>query len=406
MRILVVSNFYPPHCIGGYEIGCRDVVEGLEARGHNVIVLTSTHGLNEAAQSERIYRRLETDHSLKGTRTPTDLLRLFRRESTNRRAFTRVCREFRPDVVYVWNATHISISIPLIAQQMGLKVCYFISDHWLNHWESDAMYSLNHRSPRKLHRRLIWKSIVASLNASGILPRGALNLSHVQFASRFLKRAALEANRPVSSADVIHWGIDVERFRRADSAHRQKRLLYVGQLTEHKGVHTAVEALKLIVEQPGHASTTLTIVGGPDYDDRIHRLVGSLGLQNNVRFTGLIPRDQLPSIYSEHQILLFPSIWDEPFSLTMLEAMSSSLAVVATNTGGSPEILRHEENALIFAAADPQACAEAVIRIIENPELAEKLRRNGRQTVEENFKLEDMVNRVDLALRKVCTEPV
>jgi glycosyltransferase involved in cell wall biosynthesis len=309
-------------------------------------------------------------------------------------------------VVYVWNAAHISISIALIAQQMGLKVCYFISDHWLNHWESDAMYSLNHRSPRKLPRRLIWKSIIASLHASGMLPRGALNLSHVQFASQFLKRAALEANKPVSTADVIHWGIDVERFRRADSRHRQKRLLYVGQLTEHKGVHTAVEALKLIVQQPGQASTTLTIVGGPDYDDRINLLVGSLGLRDNVQFTGLVPRDRLPSIYSEHEILLFPSIWDEPFSLTVLEAMSSGLAVVATNTGGGPEILKHEENALVFPAADAEACAAAVMRIIESPALREKLRRNGRRTVEQNFKLDDMVDRVDLALRKACGQPV
>jgi glycosyltransferase involved in cell wall biosynthesis len=403
---MIVSNFYPPHCIGGYEIGCRDVVEGLEARGHDVVVLTSTHGLDGADSSGRVYRRLETDLSSKGSGSPADLLRLLKKESTNRRAFIRLCREFRPDVVYVWNAAHISISIALIAQQMGLKVCYFISDHWLNHWESDAMYSLNHRSPRKLPRRLIWKSIIASLHASGMLPSGALNLSHVQFASQFLKRAALEANKPVSTADVIHWGIDVERFRRADSRHRQKRLLYVGQLTEHKGVHTAVEALKLIVQQPGQASTTLTIVGGPDYDDRINLLVGSLGLRDNVQFTGLVPRDRLPSIYSEHEILLFPSIWDEPFSLTVLEAMSSGLAVVATNTGGGPEILKHEENALVFPAADAEACAAAVMRIIESPALREKLRRNGRRTVEQNFKLDDMVDRVDLALRKACGQPV
>ena len=141
-------------------------------------------------------------------------------------------------------------------------------------------------------------------------------------------------------------------------------------------------------------------MGGPDYDNGIHRLVGSLGLENNVRFTGLVPRDQLPSIYREHDILLFPSIWEEPFSLTLLEAMSSGLAVVGTNTGGSSEILRNEENALIFQTEDAEACAKQVIRLLQSAKLLEKLRCNGRSTVEEDFRLDDMVDRIDLALKK------
>jgi glycosyltransferase involved in cell wall biosynthesis len=176
--------------------------------------------------------------------------------------------------------------------------------------------------------------------------------------------------------------------------------LYVGQVTSLKGVHTAVEALKVIVKQPGHRSTTLTIVGGPDYGNRIHRLVWSLGLENNVRFTGLVPREQLPSIYREHDILLFPSIWEEPFSLTLLEAMSSGLAVVSTNTGGSSEILRSEENALIFRKEDADTCAMQVIRLLEAPRLFDNLRRNARSTVERDFRLDDMVNKIDLELKK------
>ena len=400
MRILVLSNFYPPHFIGGYEIGCNDVVEGLKARGHDVRVLTSAHGLSKSERSDQIYRWLETDHALKIDPASVEVLKLFKKESKNQRAFTRVCREFSPDILYVWNPTHISISIALKAQQLGLSACYFISDHWLTHWESDALYSLKLRSPRRTHRRVVWKTLVTALYASGLLPRAGLDLTRVQFASLFLKRAALEANKPVSNAEVIHWGIDVNRFRCKETTSDPKRLLYVGQLTSLKGVHTAVEALEVIVKQPCYRSTTLTIVGGPDYDNGIHGLVGSLGLENNVRFTGLIPRDQLPSIYREHDILLFPSIWEEPFSLTLLEAMSSGLAVVGTNTGGSSEILRNEENALIFQTEDAEACAKQVIRLLQSAKLLEKLRCNGRSTVEEDFRLDDMVDRIDLALKK------
>lgn len=400
MRILVISNYYPPHFIGGYEIGCRDIVEALKSRGHDVRVLTSTFGSDRPEHSGHVYRWLRTDAALKIDGSSADLLKIIRKESINRRAFARVCRDFQPDVVYVWNATHISISLAVKAQEMGLAVFYFISDHWLNEWESDALYSLKRRSPRRLHRRLAWRPLISLIDASGFVPRAELDLSRVQFASRFLKQAALRANRPVENAEVIHWGIDGDRFPFNESPHNPRRLLYVGQVTLLKGVHTAVEALKLMVEQPRHSSTVLTIVGGPDYDNRIRRLVASIGLERNVSFTGQVSRDLLPAIYREHDVLLFPPVWDEPFSITLLEAMSSGLAVVGTNTGGSPEILEDEVNALIFPKEDAESCARQAVRLIEDPVLFDRVRRGGRRTVEEGFRLEGMVDRIELELKK------
>jgi glycogen(starch) synthase len=379
MRILVISNFYPPHFIGGYEIRCRDIVEALRSRGHDVRVLTSTHGVKRPEQTAHVYRWLKTDLALKTAPAAVDLPKIFRKELINRRAFRRVCRAFLPDLVYVWNATHISISIAIKAQQMGIAVCYFISDHWLTAWQSDALFSLKHRSPMRLHRRLVWRPLISMLHILGILLRADLDLGRVQFASRFLKQAALEAGRPVANAEVIHWGIDVNRFPFNETANHPLRLLYVGQITSLKGVHTAVEAFKLVAEQPCHRRAVLTIVGGPDYDNRIHRLAASLGLENHIRFTGLIPREQLPAIYREHDVLLFPSVWDEPFSITLLEAMSCGLAVVGTNTGGSPEILKDEVNALIFPKEDAAACARQIVRLMKAPDLFDKLRRNGRR---------------------------
>ena len=400
MRILVISNFYPPHFIGGYEIGCRDVAEALRSRGHDVRVLTSTHGVSRPQYTDQVYRWLETDLDLKIDAAAAGLPKVVRKELTNQRAFGRVCRAFRPDLIYVWNATHISISLALKARQMGLAVCYYVSDHWLNDWESDALFALKRRPPRRLHRRLVWRQLMALLKASSLLLRAELDLSRVQFASRFLKQAALAAGRPVADAEVIHWGVDVERFPFNETARHPRRLLYVGQVTSLKGVHTAVEALKLLVQQPRHRATALTIVGGPDYDERIHRLVSALGLEAHVRFTGLIPREQLPAIYREHDVLLFPSVWDEPFSITLLEAMSCGLGVVATNTGGSPEILEDEVNALVFPKADAVTCARQTARLLDTPELFEQIRRAARRTVEAGFRLDRMVDRIDLALQR------
>jgi glycosyltransferase involved in cell wall biosynthesis len=400
MQILVISNFYPPHFIGGYELGCRDIVDALRQRGHDVRVLTSRHGVGRPEQSGHVYRWLETDLDLKINDPAADWRRVIRKEAINRQAFERVCQSFTPDLVYVWNATHISLSIAIRAQQMDIKVCYFISDHWLTEWEHDALYSLSRRTPRRLHRRLAWRLLMTWLRANGTLMRDHLDLSRVQFASRFLKQAALAAGRPVADAEVIHWGIDIERFPFNEAARRPVRLLYVGQLTALKGVHTAIEALKKIRENPLHTEATLTVVGGPDYDDRLHRLAASLGVGPFVNFTGLLPREQLPTIYRAHDVLIFPSVWDEPFSITLLEAMACGLAVVGTNTGGSAEILRDEENALIFAKEDSSGCAGQVSRLLRDTGLFERLRREGRRAVEERFGLDRMVDHIERELGK------
>jgi glycogen synthase len=398
MRVLVLSNFYPPFYIGGYELGCRDVVEGLKARGHDVRVLTSTYKVGGRQRAEGVYRFLDCDPASNGH--SSTLSRVFKKEIRNRQAFKQVCDDFKPDLLYVWNATHISISNILAAQEMKIPIRYFVSDHWLSKWETDAWYSIKNRAPRRLHRRLAWQAIKPVLSVYGLMPKQSLNLDSVQFASHFLERAAREAGKHAANSEIIHWGIDVERFAFAESTPAAMRLLYVGQVTAHKGVHTAVEALKLVSERKRFKHARLTIVGGPDYEGRAARLVSSLGLGEHVTFTGMVERDELPEIYREHDILVFPSVWDEPFSITVLEAMASGLAVVGTHTGGSPEILVDEMNALIFPKEDARGCASRIMRLLEDPQLFENIRRAGRRTVEERFRLESMIDKIESSLCK------
>ncbi|HEX8088025.1 MAG TPA: glycosyltransferase family 4 protein [Blastocatellia bacterium] len=401
MRILVISNFYPPHFIGGYELGCRDVVEELKARGHQVRVLTSMHGVGLPVEDGSVYRWLASDFDSEIPEGAYGLVKLLRKESTNRRAFKRLCVEFGPDLIYAWNMTHISISVIFLARRMGLPICFYVSDHWLSRWESDSWYAQAKRARRRLLSRLAWQPIKLYLRARRLLPVADLDLSHVQFASMYLKQEAIELDKPVRQAEVIRWGIDTEKFTYGDGPRGRGRLLYVGQIASHKGAHTAVEALKVMIEQGRHESTTLTIVGGPDYGGHIHGLVSSLGLEQNVRFTGLMAREELPAVYRRHDVFIFPSVWEEPFSIALLEALASGLAVVATLTGGSPEILESEVNALTFMKEDASGCAAQVSRLLNDPELFERVRQNGRRIVEERFKFSSMVDEIERSLNSL-----
>ena len=137
MRILVVSNFYPPHFIGGYELGCYDVVEALKRRGHQVEVLTSTYGIGKAQTDGSVYRQLGFEEKWNKA-AGNSRWKLFQREFINQYAFKKRCREFKPDVVYIWNAAFISISPAFFAKKMKIPVALYFSDAWLARWVSGS----------------------------------------------------------------------------------------------------------------------------------------------------------------------------------------------------------------------------------------------------------------------------
>ncbi len=401
MRILVISNFFPPYYIGGYELGCRDIVEGLKSRGHEVAVLTSKFGLEKAYVDGNVYRWLDAEIFWKVKGSWHYYLKLLRKEINNQNKFKKLCKIFVPEIVYLWNLANISVSIPIIAADMGITSCYYVFDSWLSKWESDPWYSLWKLRKVKPGRRLFKAGLYHFLKLLGFITSGTLDLSHVQFASNYLKEEALRTLKGVEDAGVIHWGIDTKYFSFKATARKPERLLYAGQIVAHKGVHTVIEAMRILVKEYGYNSLILTIAGGttvPDYLRYIKDLVHKYDLDKNVSFSGLVPREKMNLIYREHDILIFPSIWDEPFGITLLEAMSCGLAVVATATGGSTEILDHGFNALVFEKGDAYACARNIMLLLKEEELFEMLRRNGRRTVEERFTFEVMLNRIEQSL--------
>jgi glycosyltransferase involved in cell wall biosynthesis len=405
MRILVITNLYPPYYVGGYELGCRDVVDGLKARSHQVGVLASSYGLGKPQCDGEVYRWMEADLSRKNYSRLEYGARHVRREIKNVKALRRLCALFKPDVVYIWNLANVSLSVVHTAQQLGLPTCYYVFDNWLSIWEKgDRWYHWWSEAANQPLQRFGKQALSRFLDEIGLRTRVAFSdMKHVQFASRYLKQVALKTGKPVADARVIPWGIDINRYPYQEVSRSPRRLLYTGQIVPHKGVHTIIEALGIIVQKHRKESVRLTLVGGttiPDYEARVRRLVSSLGLESHVHFTGFLPRESLPSVYQEHDILLFPSIWDEPFGIVLLEAMSSGLAAVGTATGGSSEILQDEVNALVFPKESAEACAIQVLRLMDDRRLFEAIRESGRCTVEAKFRFDSMMDKIEKALQE------
>jgi glycosyltransferase involved in cell wall biosynthesis len=182
------------------------------------------------------------------------------------------------------------------------------------------------------------------------------------------------------------------------------KFLYAGQIVQHKGVHTTIEAAAKLLKEFKVNQFHLTVVGSghPEYESYLRSLVDHNKLQDHVTFNGPVPKDDIPSLLRQSDILLFPSVYEEPFARMTQEAMLAGLVVVGTTTGGTKEILFEGKTGLTFFKEDDDQLARQLYRIIENRDLCRRLSQAGRKTVLENFTLEIMIDKIESYLQEVA----
>jgi glycosyltransferase involved in cell wall biosynthesis len=100
----------------------------------------------------------------------------------------------------------------------------------------------------------------------------------------------------------------------------------------------------------------------------------------------------------EHGVVVIPSLWDEPFPRTALEAMASGRLVVASRVGGLPEIIDHERTGLLAPAGDSVELARTLEAVQERPRFAQRMASDGRKSVEDQFMISHMMEHLEEAL--------
>jgi glycogen(starch) synthase len=395
MHILVISNLYPPYHRSGYELGCQDIVKSLRARGHQVKVLTSTYDTDITPTENAIHYALMMDIE-ENSKWPA----VFLKERVNQTVLERICRNFNPDVIFIFNLSNISLSLALQARELGFPTCYYFANTWFITAEKDSWYRLWPRDKKgfKVLRYL-------TQHFALLPPSLPIFTDHSIYSNSSLKNIALQLDRSPHQGMVIPWGIDTVRFPYQKAMDRKpKRLLYVGQIQPHKGLDCAIEALELLNRERGSHSFTLTIAANQgSSSDCVENLRGkarALGIIGDLDLTSVPLRDDMPKLYHAHDIFLSPSNCETSLNLSLLEAMSCGIPIVSTSTAGSSDILKNEINALIFDKEDPRSCAEQIQRISENPEIGESIRTGGRSTIEKNFRIDQMVHSIEQLLEE------
>lgn len=184
--------------------------------------------------------------------------------------------------------------------------------------------------------------------------------------------------------ELIPNGIDIERFRPdVPPIARVERptVLFVGRFNEsRKGLRYLLEALALVRRE---FPDVLLLVVGPGDPQRYERQIERAELGENVRFVGPVPEELLPSYYTACDVFCAPATGGESFGIVLLEAMASGRPVVASDIRGFRFVLRHGVEGLLVERKNAEALALALVHLLADPHLRERLGKAGRQRAEQ-----------------------
>lgn len=167
-------------------------------------------------------------------------------------------------------------------------------------------------------------------------------------------------------------------------------LFALGFLAKFKGFSVLVKSIELVVKND--LNVHLKIAGEGPEKKGLKKMVRNFGLESHIEFIGKIPFDGLSQQYSECDIVIFPSIYAEPFGRVALEAMYHGKPVIASKVGGIPEIVENSETGILVKPDDVYELAQAIINLVINPSLRKKMGKKGRIAIENLFNEENIVN--------------
>ncbi len=402
MRILVVSNLYPPLYLGGYELACKDIVDGLRARGHDVYVLTSTYRASSCAAETSISRILNhywgsyPDGTL--ALSSSQAAKSYWLDFANYRRMKKWIRKLEPEFIYLWNLERIS-PVPIIAavKESGIPFVVHLMDYWLR--DTRLPDELVDPMPEWL-KRIRWKAreILRRIIDPYVMENPLIAMSET------VKCEFVRAGFPSENIQVIYHGIrtDLQLGEEDLGLNRVKegrpfRILFAGLLLPCKGVDTLIMALSGLVHLKEVRDIHLDIVGqgAKEYREELYALVRQHQLDGFVSFLGFVPRQDLLMKYREYDVFILPTKREEPFGIVIIEAMASGVPVIASSVGGPAEIITNEETGILVPLGDSVKLAIAIHNLMHNEGLREKIQENALALVRDRFDIERSIDRIE-----------
>jgi phosphatidylinositol alpha-mannosyltransferase len=331
---------------GGVQVHVRDLAAELRSRGHQVLILAPGDRPRADPQIQIVGRPVRIGYQ--GTVAPLCFT------PASFVAVRQAIGALRPDVIHVHEPLVPSTS--MFATLAGGRAATVGTFHAYS--ESSELFDR-----AKSFVRPVWKRLRRRIAVSNA-------------AADFVRSRMLTGD-----VEIVPNGVDVARFAAAEPAEglpEGPRVLWVGRLDPQKGFPVALAAFAEVARD--RDDLRFVVIG--DGADRTAVGMQPEEVRRKVTMLGMVPNERLGPYYAAADAYLNGATGQESFGLVLVEAMAAGTPVVATDIPGYREVVVHQETGLLAPPNDPQALADALRRVLDDPALAERLRAAGRERAE------------------------
>lgn len=389
MRIITAERIVLAHGVrGGMEMQAQSLRDGLAARGHALTTLTTPHPDGRARDDGAttvIYQ------------SPGDYRRY--RPEWWRACYATLEREHRRepfDVLLSQSAGALGY-FALARRELGLPVVVVLHGAMVNGLRTALRGAASPIGAYRLARLLLTQ-----------LPQHALRwraarddvTRWIAVSDEVKADWRREMGVPAERISVISNGIDTARFAPDPAARTATRaalglppdaplLVGVGRIEQSKGFQIAIRALANLRERWPEAR--LVIAGAGGYQAALEREIGALGLGARVQLLGYRPNAELPALLASADLFVMPSLCHEAFPLTIIEALACGLPALATDVGGIPRAVTHNQTGALLPMGDLPAWTAALDRLLGDPRRLRAMGALARQVAQARFSRERMI---------------
>jgi glycosyltransferase involved in cell wall biosynthesis len=380
-RICLVTHFFPPH-MGGIEKVSYEQSKLLIKSGYEFDVLTS----KVKGQSE---------NPIKGLRVfPYSSLKL---------------------------AEKFGIPYPILTIHAYKHFAKIIKNCDLVHIHGHVYMSsyLAAKLAKKYHKPLIvtqhntfidyksWLTILEHLNDLVIGKPILKKADQILTVSKETKKYVLKLGADKSKTSVMYNGVDIKCFRIGQKEESRiklglpkncKIIFSVRRLVYKNGLDTLIESIPLITQN--YPEVMFVVAGKGPSRKVIEDHIKELGIESNIKLTGFVSDEELPTYYNSADYFILPSASGEGLPLVLFEAMACGLPVIATTVGGTPEIIDHMKNGVLVPPRNPEKMAKALIRLLTAEHLGKVIGQQARRDVTCRFSWEENVKKLDDIYKK------
>ncbi len=383
MRLLLITNLYPPQELGGYGRSMADFAWGLRELGHSVEVVCSDAPYLKKKSNQfepTTHRQLQLKGSFqKGVSHILDPFERKKIDLHNQTILKNMLGKYHWDGILIGNLDLIEHEILGILTKTGLPIIHHIG---FTSPPFDPIYL-----PKEKNYKVV-------------------------SASKAVKESLISLGFAQKNSPVIYPGARVELFGKKATSRELPKLptgsinnpiciAYAGLLMTTKGLHILIEA---IIKLKYKGISTRTLIAGAEfqsgYRKDLEAFLSTHNMKHSVSFTGELNRNQLARFFRLNHVFVFPSIYPEAFGIVQAEAMASGLALISSGVGGSKELVEQGVNGLLFQQGNSDDLSKQLSCLVDKPRLIKEFGDRGKEIAEEKFSVIASARKLEILFQK------